>query len=144
MNYEIEINGEYLILKYGKKTIEKKTEEILCIRKNTNGCCDFFLHLASNYESKPPLELFYDLAKKINQLLPNHKINWKETFYNVCKELYNSALTVQIEEFEGDSESFTDALEDDDFEIELSDFKTRKAFLDGIHDKLISEGIITE
>jgi hypothetical protein len=144
MNYKIDVVGELLILKFENKTNELEINDFQYLRPNTNGCCDFFLHLASKYESKPPLELFYDLAKKINQLLPNHKINWAETFYNVSKELYNSALTIKGDKSEGDNESFTAALDDDEVEIELSDLKTRKAFLDGVNDRLISEGIITE
>jgi hypothetical protein len=143
MIYQIKINGENLTIQLESQSFETEITAFLAIRKHSDNCSDNFLHLAER-DLDIPLDFFYELAKKINQLLPNHKINWSETFYNVSKELYNSALTIKVGEFEGDSENCTDALDDDEVEIELSDLKTRKAFLDGVNDRLISEGIITK
>jgi len=101
------------------------------------------LHLAERYLNIP-LDFFYELAKKINQLLPNNKINWLNTFMFISKIKYDHELnSLNQDDFEED-DNFSHALEDDEVEKELSNPSLFNAFKEGVIQRLIKEGVITD
>jgi hypothetical protein len=143
MNYQIKINGEYLTIQLESQSFETEITAFLAIRKHSDNCSDKFLHLAERYLNIP-LDFFYELAKKINQLLPNNKINWLNTFMFISKIKYDHELnSLNQDDFEED-DNFSHALEDDEVEKELSNPSLFNAFKEGVIQRLIKEGLITD
>ncbi len=95
--------------------------------------------------------MLYELARKLNDILPNHRINWKSTFCVINMEVFNNILIGNSIDgnIEEDEINVFDNIEDvidinRQVNEELSNELARTNFEEGVRLILIEKGIITE
>lgn len=103
MNDLIQINKNQIITIIGNLNITIEINQFNSVRTENeyNNCSNLFLEL-SKQDNGISMELLFELARILNDNLPNHQINWMNTFCVINMGIFNDFLTVSenIEETE--------------------------------------------
>ena len=149
MNDLIQINENQTITLVGNRNITIEITHFNSVRKENgyDNCGELFLQL-SQQDNGISMELLYELARILNDNLPNHQINWMSTFCVINMGVFNNFLTVSENREETEINVFDNILdaidEHRDVNEQLSDLEYRKSFEEGVRFVLVENGIITE
>lgn len=149
MNDLIQINENQTITLVGNRNITIEITHFNSVRteKDYDNCSNLFLEL-SQQDNGISIELLYELAKILNDILPNHQIDWMSTFCVINMGVFNNFLTVSENREETEINVFDNILdaidEHRDVNEQLSDLEYRKSFEEGVRFVLVENGIITE
>ncbi|MEN9303508.1 MAG: hypothetical protein RL264_1937 [Bacteroidota bacterium] len=152
MNDLIQIDENKTITLVGNRNITIEINQFNSVRTENeyNNCSNLFLQL-SQQDNGISMELLYELARILNDILPNHQINWMSTFCVINMEVFNNILNGNgingnIEEDEINVfDNIEDAIDiNRQVNEELSNGLTRTNFEEGVRISLVREGIITE
>jgi hypothetical protein len=152
MNDLIQIKENQIIILVGNRNITIEINQFNSVRTENeyNNCSNLFLQL-SQQDNDISMELLYELARILNDILPNHQINWMSTFCVINIGLFNDILNGNG--INGDSKeveiNIFDNIEDvidinRQVNEELSNELARTNFEEGVRLSLVENGIITE
>ena len=152
MNDLIQINENKTITLVGNRNITIEITHFNSVRKENgyDNCCELFLQI-SQQDNGISMELLYKLARILNDILPNHQINWMSTFCMINMGIFNDILNGNG--INGDSKeveiNIFDNIEDvidinRQVNEELSNELARTNFEEGVRLSLVENGIITE
>jgi hypothetical protein len=147
MNDLIQINENKTITLVGNRNITIEITHFNSVRKENgyDNCCELFLQI-SQQDNGISMELLYKLARILNDILPNHQINWMSTFCVINMEVFNNILNGNIEEYVVNVlDNIEDAIDiKRQINEELSNELARTNFEEGVKISLVREGVITE
>jgi len=152
MNDLIQINENQTITINSNRNITIEITHFNSVRKENgyDNCGELFLQL-SQQDNGISMELLYELARILNDNLPNHQINWMSTFCVINMGIFNDILNGNG--INGDSKeveiNIFDNIEDvidinRQVNEELSNELARTNFEEGVRLSLVENGIITE
>ena len=99
MNYSVKEDSEFVTVELTKrKTFDIEINQFKTTRNLENGltnCCDLFIHTKQTKKQWVDDNLFYDLALIINREIPDHEINWVNTFIAIEQENYSTHLLTE-------------------------------------------------
>ncbi len=150
MNDLIRLVENYLVITINDRMINLEIDHFNSLRTENgyDNCCELFLQL-SQEDNGISMEMLYELARILNNILPNHQINWMSTFCVINMEIFNNILNRNgvdgnVEEDEINVfDNIQDAI-DINLQVneELSNEMTKSNFQEGIRFVLVENHII--
>ncbi len=149
MSYSIKKDKGFVIVELAKgKEFEIEINQFKTTRTLENGltsCCDLFIHIKQTKKEWVDDNLFYDLVLIINEEIPDHEINWVNTFIAIEQENYSDYLLT--EEANDKSVDILDEIDKvfEDSEVlneEFSKREVRSGLKEQVEGKLRARGII--
>ena len=152
MNDLIQIIENQIIKINSNRNITIEITHFNSVRKENgyDNCGELFLQL-SQQDNGISMELLYEIARILNDNLPNHQINWMSTFCVINMGIFNDILNGNG--INGDSKeveiNIFDNIEDvidinRQVNEELSNELAMTNFEEGVRFVLVENGIITE
>ena len=149
MNDLIQLDGNQIIITVNDGVIINEIDHFNSVRteKGYDNCSNLFLEL-SKQDNGISMELLFELARILNDNLPNHQINWMNTFCVINMGIFNDFLTVSENIEENEINVFDNILDaiDENRQVneELSNELAMTNFEEGVRFVLVENGIITE
>jgi hypothetical protein len=152
MNDLIQMNENQINITNGDRIININIDDFNFVRRvnGYNNCCDLFLQF-SKQDNSLSIEILYELARLLNENLPNNNIDWMSTFCVINIEIYNNALITIASDLDEDNnddeinvfDNIEDAIDENrEANEELSNEEVRRSFEEGIRLVLVENRII--
>lgn len=149
MSYQIRHqNGQISVVLKENKKFNIQLDQFKVTRNHTGieNCCDLFIHLKTTKKKWIDDDLFYELALIINSEIPDHDINWVNTFIAIEQENYSTHLVNESDETDGVDVFENIELVFESSEIQNDEFskpEVRNGLREQVEEKLKMKRIIT-